>query len=257
MLAVSASPGPDPDLGVLETVLVLDGRPVELDAHMARLANSLAELFDASPPPSLAGTVRAKAAAIGRGGLRVVVAPDEESVLAAEVLPAEIEAELALPSEPALVTAHSLVLSNGLGHHKWADRSLLDQAQATLPADAVALIVDWEGIVLEAARGNVFAVVEGTLTTHPADGRVLPGIARARALEAAQASGIEVRETALSRAEMIAAEEVFLTGSLRGVERVRELDGASLPVGGEISDSIAAELRGAWGGDGLDRVPRR
>jgi len=256
MARVSAAPPPDPDLGVLETVLVLDGRPVELDAHLARLGNSLTELYGNPLPAGLAGAIEGRARELGRGGLRVAVAPGDRAGLDATVVPAGLGPELALPSEPALVTAHSLVLSSGLGPHKWADRSLLDQAQATLPEDAVALIVDWDGTVLEAARGNVFAVIEGVLTTHPTDGRVLPGIARARAIELAAAAGIPVREAALSRAEMIAAEEVFLTGSLRGVERVRELDGATLPKQGSISGSLAAGLREAWQ-PGLDRVSRR
>src|SRR3954447_11852769 len=35
------SPHADPDRGVFETMLVLEGRPVELDAHLERLAASL------------------------------------------------------------------------------------------------------------------------------------------------------------------------------------------------------------------------
>ena len=38
-------PRPDPSAGVFETLLVADGRPVELDAHLERLAASVEELY--------------------------------------------------------------------------------------------------------------------------------------------------------------------------------------------------------------------
>ncbi len=246
MARVFAPPRPDRAQGILETLLIVDGRPVALDAHLARLGESLATLFADRPAPDLAAAIRASALEIGRGGLRVTVAPDAETGLQATIVPAEIDLDLALPGEPPLVTAHSLVISSGLGRHKWADRSVLDQAQSSLPADAVALIVDWNGTVLESARGNVFAVVDEELITHPADGRILPGIARARTIEIASALGLVVREAALSRTELIGADEVFMTGSLRGLERVRELDGATLSASGEIGARLAAELRRAW-----------
>src|SRR4051812_42501775 len=44
------SPHADPGRGVFETMLVLEGRPVELDAHLERLAASLDALFEAELP---------------------------------------------------------------------------------------------------------------------------------------------------------------------------------------------------------------
>ncbi len=246
MARVFAPPRPDRAQGVFETLLIIDGRPVALDAHLARLGESLAILFADRRAPDLATSIRTRASEIDRGGLRVTVAPDRGAGFVTTIAPIDIANDLALPDEPPLLSAHSLVLPDGLGPHKWADRSLLDRAQARLPADAVPLIVDRRGTVLESARGNMFAVVDGELITHPADGRILPGITRARTIEIATASGLAVREAPLSRAGFIAAEEVFMTGSLRGLERIRELDGATLPPGGEISSELAAELRRDW-----------
>ena len=77
------------------------------------------------------------------------------------------------------------MLAGGLGEHKWVDRSLLDEAQAALPAGALPLIVDADGAVLEASRANLFAVRDGALFTPPLDGRILPGVTRARVIEIA------------------------------------------------------------------------
>jgi hypothetical protein len=44
-------PRPDPARGVFETILAVDGEPVLLDEHLARLAASVAELYELELPP--------------------------------------------------------------------------------------------------------------------------------------------------------------------------------------------------------------
>ena len=65
-------------------------------------------------------------------------------------------------------------LPGGLGAHKWRDRRLLE-ALAALRPGAVPLLVDTDGLVLEAAYANVWIVEGDALITPPADGRMLPG----------------------------------------------------------------------------------
>jgi para-aminobenzoate synthetase/4-amino-4-deoxychorismate lyase len=254
----SARRRPDRQRGVLETLLVIDGETIELEAHLGRLGASLAALFPGrTPPMSLAGEVESAAAEIARGGLRVTVAPGADDRLAVAIDPVEIDPRQILPPDPPAVEARAVVVRGGLGGHKWADRALLDGARAGSGADPVPLIFDWDGTLLEASRANAFAAFGRTLVTPPADGRILPGIARARALEVAAEAGFEVREATLLREDLAGADEVFLTGSLRGVERVRALDGAALGCAGSASSLIHAALRSAWAGAGLDRVARR
>jgi para-aminobenzoate synthetase/4-amino-4-deoxychorismate lyase len=173
--------------------------------------------------------------------LRILVAPNGNDGLEAQVERREVP-------PGGFISIESLMLSGGLGAHKWADRRLLDEAQAELPAGSLPLIIDEDGAVLEASRANVFAVRNGALFTPPLDGRILPGITRMRVLEIAAARGLGVEETELSRDDLLAADEVFLTGSVRGVERANELDRAQLGSGGEVSDRIATELWQAWTG---------
>lgn len=258
MAAVSAQPRPDRERGVFETLLVVDGQPVQVDAHLARLGASLQALFpDRTPPVELVEAIDAGARDIALGGLRVTAAPTADGEIEARIDAARIAPERILPTEPATIDAHSLVLPGGLGGHKWADRTLLDEAEERLGADAVPVIFDWDGALLEASRANAFAVTDRTLLTPPADGRILPGIARACALKVAAAAGLETREAELCREDLVAADEVFLTGSLRGVERVGALDGTKLKAEGEVTAHVAAELRRVWTHGGLDRVPRR
>lgn len=255
--AVSA-PRPDRQRGVFETLLVLGGEPVELDAHLTRLGASLAALFPNQIPPSgLADEIEAAAEGIARGGLRATVAPGAGDRLGVAVESVQIDPRRILPPAPSAVEARAMVVPGGLGGHKWADRALLDEMQTGSDADPVPLIFDWDGTLLEASRANAFAAFGRTLLTPPADGRILPGVTRARALQAAAETGFEVVETPLLREDLARADEVFLTGSLRGVERISALDGVELPGRGEAASLIHDTLRQTWAGAGLDRVPRR
>ncbi len=246
---------PDPAQGVFETLLVLDGHPVELDAHLARLEASLAELFpDHSPPPDLAELdmpeIGGRPGTSLLGSMRITVAPDGEGRLEAQTttrdsLPGAFFGSR--PNEaPTGIELRGCALPGGLGAHKWADRSLLDEAQAKLRTDTLPLIVESDGSVLEASRANVFAVRDGRLLTPPTDGRILPGITRMRVIEIATAMGMEAREATLATGDLFAADEVFLTGSVRGIERVEALDERMLARGGEVTAALIGELHRAW-----------
>ena len=230
---------PDPRLGVFETVLILDGRPIELDAHLSRLDGSLAQLF-----PTLTRPQIELEAPLEGDAVRIDVAP-RGTRLEAKVSMREIE------QQHECVSLCSMRLAGGLGAHKWADRSLLDETQAALPAGTLPLIVDGDGTVLEASRANVFAVRDGELLTPPTDGRILPGVTRMRVLEIAETLGIEAREESLSRDDLLTADAVFLSGSVRGIEPAGSLDGSPLPGGGPIAERLAAELRRAWAGPSM------
>jgi len=245
---------PDVQRGVFETLLVLDGRPVELDAHLARLQASLAELFPARKPPPLdlpveRGPYGPRSTGTSARALRIAVAPGGGGELEVGIEPREVACVAFVPLSRTKATQAalaSLTLSGGLGAHKWADRSLLDRAQAELPENSLPLLVDEDGAVLEASRASVFAVRGGALFTPPLDGRILPGTTRARVLEIAAGIGIETHETPLTRGDLHAADEVLLTGSVRGVERAGMIDGATLRGGGEVTERIAAELWRVW-----------
>lgn len=238
---------PDPQLGVFETLLIVAGRPVELDAHLNRLAASLAELFPDREAPGLVGEIEAAVQDTELGSVRVGVASPTNATIAVRALPPGDFMSLSGSKSPVpRVALHSLVLDGGLGAHKWADRSLVDEAQARLPAGALPLLLDRDGSALEASRANVFAVRDGALFTPPLDGRILPGITRARVLAIAAATGLEAHEAGLSRDDLLAANEVFLTGSVRGVEPAGALDGTELATTGEVTSRLAAELRRTW-----------
>jgi para-aminobenzoate synthetase/4-amino-4-deoxychorismate lyase len=253
-IAHAAGPRPDPSHGVFETLLVVGGRPVELEPHLARLDASLRALFDAPAPPAARELALDHARGADLARLRLTVAPGERRELAATVAVAAVDAALVLPGPERALELTPLVVPGGIGPHKWADRRLLAGAEADA-APRLPLLLDRDGAVLEASRGNLFVVDDGTLVTPPTDGRILPGVTRRRVLELAAALGIAVREDAVGFDRLPAAAEVFVTGAVRGIEPVRAWGGAALGPERPITAALAEELRRRWA---LDHdLPRR
>jgi para-aminobenzoate synthetase/4-amino-4-deoxychorismate lyase len=206
---------------------------------LARLESSLRALYGEVLPAGARALIDDGAAGLELGRLRLTVVPGVDP----NVRVAEVEAALVFPAEPSEVAPVTVPGWNGA--HKWADRRLLDRAQDEL-GTAVPLLVDVDGSVLEASRSNVFAVRDGVVVTPPTDGRLLPGVARARAIEVARASGIEVVERALTLDELAAADEVFMTGGVRGVEPVGRCAGLGEWDSGEFTAQVRAGLQRAW-----------
>ncbi len=115
--------------------------------------------------------------------------------------------------------------------------SALAKQEARQRGGDEALLLNQSGRVAEASVANVFALHGRSLSTPPALDGCLEGINRAAVLEIARDSGFEVRERSLGRRDLLAADEVFLTGSGAGVIGVRSLDGRAIGRGqtGEVT----------------------
>jgi branched-chain amino acid aminotransferase len=91
-----------------------------------------------------------------------------------------------------------------------------------------ALLLNARGTIAEASVANVFAVRDGGLATPPPTDGALPGITRLTVLELARELGIPAAERSLGRADLFAADEVFLTGTGARIVPVSSLDGRPL-----------------------------
>jgi branched-chain amino acid aminotransferase len=123
--------------------------------------------------------------------------------------------------------------------------SVLPKLEARQRGADEALLLNPRGHIAEAAVANVFALRGQTLLTPPASDGCLEGINRGAVMELASGLGFDVQERSMGRADLFAADEVFLTGSGAGVIAVRALDGRQLGAGcrGPVTERLTTQLR--------------
>jgi branched-chain amino acid aminotransferase len=226
---------------VYEVVRTYAGRPFELDRHLLRMERS-AERIGLSLPPrasvvaELARTLDAARnpesyarIVVSRGegqfGLGAHLATGHRLVIIVRPLPAipaeQYERGLTMAIartrrnppqslDPALKTGNYLnnILALREAHQAGADDAIL---------------LDLQGRVTEATTSNVFFVQHGMLVTPPLALGMLEGVTRAVAIEVARDEGLMVREEPHGPEALAAADEVFLTSTLREVMPITQL----------------------------------
>ena len=90
-----------------------------------------------------------------------------------------------------------------------------------------ALMLDPHGFVATCNSTHFFIVRRGEVWTSSGD-YCLPGITRAKVLEACRLAGIPAREKNFSLTEVYGAQEAFVTGTFAGLVPVRSVDGRAL-----------------------------
>jgi D-alanine transaminase len=119
---------------------------------------------------------------------------------------------------------------------------LAQQASVDAGVDDALLVRD--GMAVEGAHQNFFAVFGGTLVTHPASNVILHGITRGYVLEIARELGIPVEERAIMVESLGYAEEAFFTGTTTEVRPTTRIDGE--PVGSGEVGTVTRRLAEAF-----------
>jgi branched-chain amino acid aminotransferase len=108
-----------------------------------------------------------------------------------------------------------------------------------------ALLLNARGTIAEASGANIFIRAERRLLTPACSDGALPGITRRRVLRVANTLGLETAEQTLTRYDLMAADEAFLTGTGAGLVPVRSLDGETIGGRGEREPSFLPRLERA------------
>ena len=233
---------------VYETLRTAGGRPVELARHLDRLRRSALGIGLEVPfaDAELRRVIAETHAASGNADsyVRVIVTRGTGPLMldprvSASPLLVVLVQELKLPA-PALyeaglsvrivdvhkISARSLDPTLKTGNYLNSIQAL---RQATQSAAEDAIMCSPLGHVAEGATSNVFMVRGGRLCTPSLATGLLEGITRALVIALAGELGVPCSEATIMPDELRAADEVFLTSSVRGAMPVTTLDGA--PVG--------------------------
>lgn len=110
-------------------------------------------------------------------------------------------------------------------------------AHAVAAGASEGILLNTAGNVCEGTGSNLFAVFDGTVVTPPLSAGPLAGITRQLVVE-----WCDVEERNFTLAEALAADEVFLTSSIRDVQPVRLWDATAFgphPVTDEVARTFA------------------
>jgi 4-amino-4-deoxychorismate lyase len=247
-------------LAAFETIRVYGGRIFALDEHLDRLRASAERL--ALPDvdrTDLEGLARQALAASGltEAGVRLYWTGGREGAGATA-----IATVTPVPPDTEVLRARGLrVVSLELGIDRevrmrapWLLAGVKSTSYAihvAAVAEAVrrgaddALLLATDGTVLEGAMSNVWWLRGDVLRTPGLETGILAGVTRAHLLRLAPGVGLRVEEGAWSLDEVLGADEVVLSSSVREVVGVIDVDGRTIGDGrpGPGARALQAALR--------------
>jgi D-alanine transaminase len=230
--------------GIYEVTRAAGGEFIELSRHVVRLNRNLREMAIKVPEERITELVEASRVLIQEN------APEGDALVYWQVTRGAAPRVHAFPPPQTLPTIFATVTSVALPHPmrvrgavvitvpdiRWArcdikTVNLLPNVMAkqrAVEAGADEAVFVRDGIVIEGASSNVFAVIDGELRTHPASPYMLGGITRDIVLELAHEAGLTVREVPMLLDELYRAREVFFTSTVNDVMPIVRIDGRAI-----------------------------
>ena len=253
--------------GVFETLLVMNRVALWREEHLARMKKAARKL---DIPFDLASIVSAIEAKIGsdeeaaqvlrvtltRGvTMRGLAAEGETPTLLVGLEPFD----LAMIGRP-LTLATASVRRNPASvtdRHKttsYANNVFAAREAKSKNADD-ALILNQDGLVACTSIANIFLMKDKTLVTPPEQDGALAGIMRRFLIEQAHSLGFAADVRSVEKDELVDADAVFVTNSLRLMSPVHRLDGVELQRG-DTSRLMQMFLSAAKGQCGIDLMEK-
>ena len=137
-------------------------------------------------------------------------------------------------------------LAKGSGHYMNSIRALHDAMHRGFDE---ALLLNDRGNVAEGTGENIFLIKGGKLHTNPTSEDVLAGITRESAIVLAQDAGISVEIAPIHTAQLLDADEVFLTGTAAELVSVACVDEHTYSHEHPITERLHAAYRKATTGE--------
>lgn len=247
-------------LGLFETLLAVDGAPVFVERHLARLYEACKRLAWPVEYPGIREAIvellHVNGLTEGRARIRLSVTAGSGTLrdlslgadhlawmTAAPMVDVPVSTSVCLSPWPR--NEHSPLA--GLKCASYAENLLAQQHAERLGFEET-LFLNTAGHLCEAATSNVFLVKNGGLHTPSLAAGCLPGITRAVVMELAHKLGIPCEEKRIPMEALRDADELFLTSSIRGVMALSRFEQRMLAPG-----PVTHRLREAWNATALGK----
>ena len=253
---------------VYEVWGVRDGRLLDTEGHLRRLARSLGELRIAAPMSDAALTlvvrevVRRNRVRDGLAYLQVSrgAAPRDHAFPDPPVSPTVVLTAKSLDRAALDARAAKGVSVITLPEIRWARcdiksvnllPNVMARQQAREAGAAEAWFVDAEGYVTEGTASNAWIVdSEGRLRTRELSNRILHGVTRATMLRIAEERHIPIVQAPFTLAEAKDAREAFMTAATNPGVPIVAIDGVKIGAG--APGPVALALRHAYFGQAAE-----
>lgn len=221
-------------LGAFELLRTYGGRPFALDEHLNRLAKS-AKKMGLPLPADIAGIKQVVLETLARNrphdevNIRIIVTGGASTdFMTLQGQPRLLVLVSALPRQPQEWYTDGVKITTMQSRRILPGAKSINYLSATIALKRArrkgaveSAYVDRDGLVYECTTSNIFAFIGDRLVTPGR--RILAGITRAVILQMAEAMfTIEVRDLPFD--EFIAAEEIFITGTNKGIVPVVRVD---------------------------------
>jgi D-alanine transaminase len=239
--------------GVYEVIPVYGGRPLRLDEHMERLANSLRGIRITPPLSNMEWASVFSRLIQGPNDQSIYlqvtrgVAPKRDHAIPPDIEPTVFA--MCTPIAPLPVDGIRTITVDDIRWDWCHIKAITLLSNVLLRQEAIdrgcteAILVR-DGYAIEGAASNLFVLVDGVLVTPPKSNELLPGITRDLVLELAVQHGIPASERRITLQELKTSPEVWMTSSTREIMPVIELDGA--PVGSGRPGPLWNRMQGLY-----------
>ncbi|WP_426185399.1 aminodeoxychorismate lyase [Microbacterium sp. TWP3-1-2b2] len=240
--------------GVFETVVVVDGVPQAVEAHLDRFERSASLLELPLPDRSLWRTAVETVAAemdVPRGAVKYILSRGDEvtgeptgwalgfaPTHHRSATPPELDVVLLDRGYRSDVATTAPWLLQGAKTLSYAvNMAALREAHRRGANDVI--FVSSDGYILEGPNSTVIARIDGEYVTPPVEFGILPGTTQADAFEALSDGGDRVAVRGLTVSDLSDADALWLCSSTRGAAPVRSLDGVAQQVDRAITQRIS------------------
>jgi len=235
--------------GLFETMSVRDGNVERLALHLQRLGHGAGRLRIPLPDQDeLTTRIRATAAGTERGVLKLIATRGcgpRGYAVPGVIVPTIILAATGTQTPPARQISVAM-LKTRLGENPalagMKHLGRLEQVLGRLELDELradeGLMLSSSGNVIGGTSRNLFAVFRDRLVTPLLDRAGIAGVMRRAIIDRCPELGIEVEEADIRPGDLLAADEIFMTNALVGIQSVTRLDDHSF-----VSQSVAIRLR--------------
>ena len=223
--------------GLYETIRVRNGNAIRFDLHLERLTAGLQVLNIPVPRFDLHAAVTdiLKAGGLADARVRITVT---RGLSVGKSEPTVIATAVPLPSnglEPTrmVISSYRRDEASPLTRVKTLNclASVMASMEASIKNADDALLLNTRGLVAEATSANIFLVQGSRLLTPSLAQGCLPGIVRRAVLELAPRMDVQPVECEVGLADLLQADELFLTSAIKLARPVVEMDGAACGTG--------------------------